>query len=93
MDTALSEVLVFKLFRAGTATLAMAVITLDITKHRRPHYFPAGKAFSVDTFHFQRMKEAFHIGIIITATFRAHTSPQIVPFQQSLVIHRPPRSV
>jgi hypothetical protein len=47
----------------------------------------------VDTFHFQRMKEAFHIGIIITATFRVHTSPQIVPFQQSLVIHRPPRSV
>ncbi len=35
-------------------------ITFDIIKHRCPHYFPADKVFSMDTFHFQRMKEAFH---------------------------------
>lgn len=57
MDTALSEVLVFKLFRAetaaGTVTAPAIVIALDIIKHRRPHYFPTDKAFSVDTFDFQ----------------------------------------
>ena len=82
MDTALSEILVFKLFRAESATGAVTspaiVITLDIIKHLRPYYFPADKAFPVDTFHFQRVKEAFHAGIVITATFRAHTSTQIM---------------
>ena len=41
MDSALSEILVFKLFRAETATSIVAspaiVITLDIIKYRRPH--------------------------------------------------------
>ncbi|KFF68902.1 membrane protein, partial [Pectobacterium brasiliense] len=62
------------------------VVTLDIIKHRRAHYFPAGKAFSVDTFHFQRVKEAFHAGIVITAAFCAHTASQIMAFQQALII-------
>ena len=87
---ALSEVLVFKLFRAETATGTVAspaiVVTLDIIKHRRPHYFPTDKAFSMDTFHLQRVEEAFRTGIIIAAPFRAHTAPQIMPFQQSLII-------
>ena len=71
MDTVLSEIMVFKLFRAetatGTVTTPAIVITLDIIKHRCPHYFPADKVFSMDTFHFQRMKEAFHAGIIVAA--------------------------
>lgn len=57
MDTVLSEVLVFKLFRAETTTGTVAppaiVITLDIIKHRRPHYFSADKAFTIDAFDFQ----------------------------------------
>ncbi len=64
MDTGLSEVLVFKLFRTEAATPTVPpppiVITFDIIKYRCPHYFPADKVFSMDTFHFQRMKEAFH---------------------------------
>ena len=64
MDTGLSEVLVFKLFRTEAATPTLPpppiVITFDIIKYRCPHYFPADKVFSMDTFHFQRMKEAFH---------------------------------
>lgn len=90
MDTTLSEVLVFKLFRTetatGTVTTPPIVITLDIIKHCCPHYFPAAKAFPVDTFHFQRMKEAFHTGIVITAAFRTHTPAQIMALQQSLII-------
>ncbi|GDH44243.1 hypothetical protein BvCmsKKP061_02531 [Escherichia coli] len=70
MDTALSEVLVFKLFRTETTTPTVPspaiVITFDIIKHRCPHYFP--KVFSVEIFHFQRMKEAFHAGIIVAAS-------------------------
>lgn len=81
---ALSEVLVFKLFRAeaatGNVTTPPIVITLDIIKLRRPHYFPADKAFPVDTFDFQRMKVAFHAGIVITAAFRTHTPIQIMLF-------------
>ncbi|STG51239.1 Uncharacterised protein [Escherichia coli] len=73
MDTGLSEVLVFKLFRTEAATPTVPpppiVITFDIIKYRCPHYFPADKVFSMDTFHFQRMKEAFHAGIIVAATF------------------------
>ena len=71
MDTRLSEILIFKLFRAeaatGTVTTPAIVITLDIIKHRCPHYFPAAKAFPVDTFHLQRMKEAFHAGCVASA--------------------------
>ena len=70
MDTALSEVLVFKLFRAesatGTVTTPPIVITLDIIEHRRSHQFPADKALSMDTFHLQRMEEAFRAGIVVT---------------------------
>ena len=76
MDTGLSEVLVFKLFRAETTTPTVQspaiVITFDIIKHRCPHYFPADKVFSMDTFHFQRMKEAFHAGIIVAVSLGAH---------------------
>lgn len=90
MDTALSEIMVFKLFRAetatGTVTTPAIVITLDIIKHRCPHYFPAAKAFPVDTFHLQRMKEAFHTGIVITVAFRTHTATQVVSLQQRLII-------
>ncbi|KLH12583.1 membrane protein, partial [Escherichia coli] len=50
MDTGLSEVLVFKLFRTEAATPTVPpppiVITFDIIKHRCPHYFPADKVFS-----------------------------------------------
>lgn len=84
VDSVLSEILVFKLFRAEAATGAVTspaiVITLDIIKHRRPHYFPADNAFPVDTFHFQRVKEAFHAGIVITAAFCAHAPAQIMAF-------------
>lgn len=90
MDTGLSEVLVFKLFRTEAATPTVPpppiVITFDIIKYRCPHYFPADKVFSMDTFHFQRMKEAFHAGIIVAATFCAHTSTQIMPLQLRLII-------
>lgn len=78
MDTALSEVLVIKLFRTKTATPTVPsptiVITFDIIKHCCSHCFPANKVFSVDTFHVQRMKEAFHAGIIVTAALCAHTA-------------------
>ena len=84
MDTALSEAFVFKLFGAetaiGTVTPPPIVITLDIIKHRRPHYFPADKVLSVDTFHLQRVKEAFRTGIVLTTAFAAHTAPQIMAF-------------
>jgi hypothetical protein len=53
MDTWLSEVQVFKLFRAKTTTGTVAtptiVIALDIIKHGCSHYFPAGKVLAVDT--------------------------------------------
>lgn len=56
MDTLLSEILVFKLFRAEAAIIAVTppaiVIALNIIKYRRPHDFPADKAFSVDTLDF-----------------------------------------
>ena len=82
--------MVFKLFRAetatGTVTTPAIVITLDIIKHRCPHYFLAAKAFPVDTFHLQRMKEAFHTGIVITVAFRTHTATQVVLLQQRLII-------
>ena len=90
MDTALSEIFVFKLYRAetvtGTVTTPPVVITLDIIKHRRPHYFPADKAFSVHTLYFQRMKEIFRTRIIVAATFCAHAAVQAMPLQQCLII-------
>lgn len=85
MDIRLSEGLVFKLFRAESATGTVAtpavVIALDIIKHRRSHYFPGGKALAVDTFHLQRVEEAFHTGIVVTTAFCAHTATQIMTFQ------------
>lgn len=76
MDTGLSEVLVFKLFRTEAATPTVPpppiVITFDIIKHCCPHYFPADKMFFVETFHFQRMKEPFHAGIIVAVSLGAH---------------------
>lgn len=90
MDTALSEVLVFKLFRTetatGTVTAPAIVIALDIIKHHRPHDFPADKAFTVDTFHLQRMEEAFRTGIIVTATLCTHAAVQVMPLQERLII-------
>lgn len=81
----LSEVLVFKLFRTdtptGTVTTPLVVIALDIIKHCCPHYFPADKVLSVDTFHLQRVEEAFRTGIIVTTAPGAHTVPQIMAFQ------------
>lgn len=62
------------------------VIALDIIKHRRPHYFPAAKVFAVDTFHFQRVEEALRTGIVVAASFRAHTTPQVIPLQQCLIV-------
>ncbi len=89
VDTALSEVLVFKLFGAETATGTVAtppiVITLDIIKHRCSHYFPTGKALSVETFHFQRVEKAFHAGVILATTLCTQAAMPIMPFQQSLV--------
>lgn len=74
---ALSEVLVFKLFRAESATGAVTsppiVITLDITKHRRPHDFPADKALTVNTLNLQRVEEAFRAGIVIAIATGTHT--------------------
>ena len=85
MDTRLSEILIFKLFRTetttGTVTTPAIVITLDIIKYRRPHYFPTYKAFTMDAFHLQLMEDAFHAGIIVTTAFRAYTAAQIMPFQ------------
>ncbi len=85
MDTALSEILVFKLFRTETATSAVTtpaiVITLNIIKHRCPHYFPIDKVLTVDTFDFQRVEEAFHTSIVITAAFRTHIATQVVSLQ------------
>ena len=87
---ALSEVLVFELFRAeyatGTVATPAIVIALDIIKYRRPHYFPAAKVFAVDTFHFQQVEEAFRTGIVVAASFRAHTTPQIIPLQQCMIV-------
>jgi len=57
VDTALSEVLIFKMFRAETAAGTVAapaiVITLYIIKHCASHYFTAGEVFIVDVFHLQ----------------------------------------
>ena len=88
MDTALSEVLVFKLFRTETAIGIVSAppiaITLDIIKHRRPHDFPADKAFPVDTFHLQRVEEAFRAGIVVTTSFGTHATVLIMLLQQRL---------
>lgn len=77
--------MVFKLFRAetatGTVTTPAIVITLDIIKHRHPHDFPADKAFPVDTFHLQRVEEAFRAGIVVTTSFGTHATVQIMPLQ------------
>lgn len=77
----LSEVLIFKLFRAesatGTVTAPPIVIALDVIKHRCPHYFPADKALPVDAFHVHRLEEAFRAGIVIAAAFGAHAPLQI----------------
>lgn len=90
MDTPLSEGLVFELFRAETTTGTLAtptiVITLDIIKHRRPHYFPAGKVLSMDAFHLQRMEEAFRAGVIVAVAPGAHAAALVVPLQQRLII-------
>ena len=90
MDTALIEVLVFKLFRAeavtGTVASSAIVIALDIIKYRRSHYFPADKTFPVNTFHLQRVGEAFHTGIVVAAALCTHAATQIVPLQQELII-------
>ena len=73
VDAALIEVLDFKLIRAesaaGTVTASPIVIAPDIIKYRRSHYFLAENAFPMDIFDFQRVKEAFRSGIIVTATF------------------------
>jgi hypothetical protein len=70
VGVALSEILIFKLFQtettAGTVTMKPIVIALDIIKPCCPHYFPAGKVLSVDTFLLQRVEEAFHTGIVVT---------------------------
>jgi len=67
VDTALSEVLVFKLFRTETATRTVTtkpiVITPNIIKHRRSHHFTAGKAFSIDAFHLQGGERSWVFGI------------------------------
>lgn len=72
MCTALSEALVFKLFRAetatGTVTSPPIVIALDIIDYRLPHYFPTDKAFVVNVFDFQRVKETFRTIIIVGLT-------------------------
>lgn len=69
-----------------TVTTPAIVIVLDIIKHHRPHYFPADKAFTVDTFHLQRMEEAFRTGIIVTATLCTHAAVQVMPLQERLII-------
>lgn len=52
MDTVLSELLIFKLFRAksatGTVTTPPIVIALDIIEHHRSHHFPTDKALGED---------------------------------------------
>ena len=90
VDTALSEVFVFKLFRAetaaGTVTQPAIIITLDIIKYRHLHDFPADKAFSVDTLHFQCVEKTFCTGIVVAAALCTHAAMQIMPFQQGLAI-------
>lgn len=91
MDTRLSEVPVFELFRAetaaGTMTSPAIVIAFNIIKHRDPHYFTTGKALPVDTLYFHRVEEAFCACIVLTAAFCAHAATQIMAFQQCLIIH------
>lgn len=85
MDTSLREGLVFELFRAeaaaGTMTTPEIVITLDIITHRCPHYFTAGKPFSMDAFHLQRVEEALRAGVIIAVPPGAHAPVQIMSLQ------------
>ncbi|KYF09038.1 hypothetical protein AIZ23_24265 [Salmonella enterica subsp. enterica serovar Typhimurium] len=82
MGTTLSEVLLFKLIRTDTATRTVTTppieITLTINKHCCPHYFPADKDISQDTFHTQRKEAAFSKAILVTTTSRAHKSPHII---------------
>lgn len=85
MDTLISEVLVFKLFRAdsatGTVTTPSIVIALDIIKHRCPHHFTTGKAFSVNAFHLQGVEEALRARIVVPAALCTHAPTQIMPLQ------------
>lgn len=90
MDTTLSDILVFKFFRAETITGTLMppsiVVTFNIVKHRCAHYNPANKSFSVDTFHLQRMEETFRAGIVITVAFHTHAASQIMLLQQESLL-------
>jgi len=59
VDTTLSEIQVFKLLRdeaaAGAVIRPPIAITIDIIKYRRPHYFPADKALTVNTLNLQQV--------------------------------------
>lgn len=59
MDTTLSEIQVFKLLRdeaaAGAVIRPPIAITIDIIKYRRPYYFPADKALTVNTLNLQQV--------------------------------------
>lgn len=85
VDTALSGVLVFKLFRTKISTGILAspaiVITSDIiVEYRDPHYFAAGKVLSVEAFYPQRVKAPFCAGDII-----AVASGTLIPAQIMLL--------
>lgn len=58
------------------------VIAPDIIANGHPHYFPADKLLSMDTFSFQPMKETFCTGIVVTTAFGIYAATQVIPFQQ-----------
>ena len=57
MDTLLSEVLVFKLFRAEVTAGAVAAPAIVIAFNRCTHLFTAEQTLAVDALHFPLMKE------------------------------------
>ena len=90
MDAVLSEILIFKLFRAeaatGTVTTPAIVIALNVIKYHRTHIIATDQTLTVDALYLQRVEKAFRAGIVIAAAFCTHAAPKVVLLQQGLII-------
>ena len=61
-----------------TVSAATIVVNFNIFKHCVAHLFTSAKAFTVDGFHLQAVKEAFSAGIVVAVALAAHAADQLV---------------
>ena len=73
---------------SGTMAAAAVVVNFNIFKHRVAHLFTSAKAFTVDGFHLQAVKEAFSAGIVVAVALAAHAAGQLVRRYEILVYAR-----